>query len=114
MVFATLRAWKGRHPVWFELILAIALGILIEAALVGFNPPTFSLVRRVADDTADKMIRLAEATTSAILGSPAFVLVDIDDESWQAMGSPNVVPRKSLAALLAHAAASKPLAIVLD
>lgn len=113
-VLAVIRDWKSRWPARFELVLAIVLGVLIEAALVLFQPPVLSIVRRVADDTADKMIRLAEGTTDALPGSPAFVLVDIDDASWTAMGAPNIVPRAKVLDLLRHAAASRPMMTILD
>ncbi|MCX5516299.1 hypothetical protein C3941_17205 [Kaistia algarum] len=109
-----LGSWKTRHPVLFELSISILLGILIEIALLAFQPPTLLIVRRVADDTADRMIRLAERTTDRIAASPAFTFLDIDDATWAEWGWPLVTPRGKIEALLERVAGSGPLAILLD
>lgn len=111
---AALKSWKSRHPVLFELSISILLGILIELALLSFQPPTLLVVRRVADDTADRMIRLAERTTDRLTASPAFTFIDINDRTWTDWGWPLVTPRGKIEALLERVARSEPLAILLD
>ena len=113
-IAAGLGSWKSRHPVLFELSISILLGILIEIALLAFQPPTLLVIRRVADDTADRMIRLAERTTDRLAASPAFTFIDIDDRSWADWGWPLVTPRGKIEALIERTARSAPLAILLD
>lgn len=114
MRIASIRAWKLRHPTLSEMLISVVLGILIEIGLLAFQPPTLLVVRRVGDDTADRMIRLAERTTDRIPKSPAFTFIDIDDATWAAWGWPVVTPRDKIEDLIARAAASDPLAIVVD
>jgi CHASE2 domain-containing sensor protein len=114
MWLKALAAWKERHPVWFELSVSVLLGVLIEIGLTVFQPPTLLVVRRVGDDTADRMIRLAERTTGRLAASPTFAFIDIDDATWASWNFPLVTPRDKIATLLDRARRSHPLAILLD
>ncbi len=112
--FDTWRAWTRRHPIAWDLALSIAIGVLLEIAVLYFQPPMLAVVRKAGDDTADKMIRLAEATTAALDNSPAFVLVDIDDATWQSWHTPLITPRDKLAGLIQRVASYRPMLIVVD
>jgi CHASE2 domain-containing sensor protein len=107
-------AWTKRHPILWDLVFSIMIGVLLEAAILYFQPPMLAIVRRAGDDTADKMIRLAEATTATLDGSPAFVFVDIDNATWQSWGAPLITPRDKLAGLIERIASYRPMLIIVD
>jgi CHASE2 domain-containing sensor protein len=106
--------WKKRNPKRFEIALSIVIGVLIEIALTISQPPPLLIVRKVADETADRMIRLADQVGTTTLPTPAITLIDIDDATWLEWGANVVTPRDRIAVLLHRIAASQPLAIVLD
>jgi hypothetical protein len=112
--FDTCRAWSERHPIAWDLVLSIAIGVLLEVAILYFQPPMLAIVRQAGDDTADKMIRLAEATTASLDKSPAFVLVDIDNATWQSWHTPLITPRDKLAGLIQRIASYRPMLIIVD
>jgi CHASE2 domain-containing sensor protein len=107
-------AWTKRHPILWDLVFSIMIGVLLEAAILYFQPPMLAIVRRAGDDTADKMIRLAEATTASLDRSPAFVFVDIDNATWRSWGAPLITPRDKLAGLIERIASYRPMLIIVD
>lgn len=114
MTIADFWAWRRAHPKWFEFFVSVLTGVLIEIALIAFQPPALYAVRKFADDSADKMIRLAERTTERIERSPAFVFIDVDDATSREWGFPLITPRDKLARLIEIAARSQALEIVVD
>lgn len=98
----------------FEVAVSVLLGLAIEIALTVAQPPALSIVRKTADETADRMIRLADRIGPRPVEAPPVVLVDIDDRSWRDWGAPVVAPRDRLAEIVDKLAVSGPLAIVLD
>lgn len=107
------RAWTRRHPILWDLIFSIAIGVVLEVAILWFQPP-LAIVRRAGDDIADRMIRLAEATTSSLDRSPAFVFVDIDEATWKSWGAPAITPRDKLAELIERVTSYRPMLVIVD
>ena len=114
MLFASLLSWKSRHRILADLSVSITVGVATLLFLHFVHTPPLSVVRRAGDDTADRMIRLAEGMRGEPRRSPGFVFIDIDEPTWEDWDHPLITPRDKLAELIERAARAKPLAIVAD
>ncbi len=114
MKFDPVWQWKERHPKLFEIAVAVVLGLMVEIALVAFQPPTLTVVRKSADEAADTMIRISDQLGGVAARSPGYAMIDIDDATWDQWGRRVVTPRDRIARLIDYAASSNPLAIVVD
>ena len=109
-----VRDWLRVRPTWRDVLIGVLFGGLIEFVAVPLYFHNLSIVRHAGDDTVDRMIRLDRRVTGLVPNATPFVFIDIDDASWAEWKYPLVAPRDKIAALIDHAAASKPALIFLD
>ena len=50
MTRGDISEWRRAHPKWFEFSVAVLTGVLIEIALIVFQPPALLIVRKFAED----------------------------------------------------------------
>jgi CHASE2 domain-containing sensor protein len=106
--------WLRQRTLLRDVLIGIALGAFIEFVALPLYFHNLAIVRRTGDETVDRMIRLAQRTTGVVHNATPFVFIDIDDATWAAWGHKLITPRDRIAALIDHAAASKPALILVD
>ena len=107
LITKTTNYWQGLSPFRKN----ITLGILITLILLTFR--NGQLVAEIEDSSADWMMTLYRGDLVKP-NTPPFVILDIDDDTYQQWGEPFFTPRDKLLKLLQFAIKGKPKLIIID
>ena len=107
LITKTTKFWQGLSPFRKN----ITFGILITLILLAFR--NGQLVAEIEDSSADWMMTLYRGDLVK-QNTPPFVILDIDDDTYQDWREPFLTPRDKLLKLLQFAIKGKPKLIIVD
>jgi len=108
LITKTTKLWQELSPFRKN----ITFGILITLILLTFR--NGQLVAEIEDSSADWMMTLYRGGDLVKKNTPPFVILDIDDDTYQDWGEPFITPRDKLLKLLQFAIKGKPKLIIVD
>lgn len=105
--------WHGCARFWQHVMINLAIGLFIEAALVVLHHVDFPALV-VMEDAAMDFIMRHYSNVSLKSETNAYVLLDIDQQTYEAWDEPFHIPREKLVALLEFARSGNPAVIIVD
>lgn len=110
---ACQRWWHGCSHFWQHVLINLGIGLVIELALIVFHHTELPALK-IAEDAAMDFVMRHYNNVSLGAENNAYVLLDIDQQTYEAWGEPFYVPRGKLLDLIEFAATGNPAVIIVD
>jgi len=101
-------------PTLRSLAIAIAFFLALQFGLLERVLPVFEAAQETADDIADQLLELSSGLLLDGSSDSTFAFIEIDQETFETWGSPNLTPRDQLARIIAFSVYSDARMILID